>query len=86
MQTLTARQNEIYQWLRWFIRKNSCSPTVREIAAKFEIASPNGVVVSLNALEKKEYITRRRNESRGIRLVGGLRGPGKCPLCGGKLT
>jgi repressor LexA len=45
------------------------SPTVREIARAMSIKSPNGVVVHLEALEKKGWIRRRPNSSRGIEVT-----------------
>ena len=82
---LTDRQDAIYQWIRASVFRDCYSPTVREIAEEFGITSPNGVVCTLKALEKKGMITRESKVSRGIRLVGGLKGKGRCPLCGGRL-
>jgi repressor LexA len=64
---LTARQKEAYE----FIRANMelYSPTVREIAKAMSIKSPNGVVVHLEALEKKGWIRRRPNSTRGIEVT-----------------
>jgi repressor LexA len=64
---LTARQAEVLE----FIRANSgmYGPAVREIAAKFGIRSPNGVVAHLRALEKKGFIKRRPKVTRGIEVV-----------------
>jgi repressor LexA len=45
------------------------SPTVREIARAMSIKSPNGVIVHLEALEKKGWITRRPNSTRGIEVT-----------------
>jgi len=83
--TLTDRQSAIYHFIRKKVRRHSYSPTVREIAEEFGITSPNGVMCTLKALERKGMITREAKVSRGIRLVGGLKGKGRCPLCGGRL-
>jgi len=82
---LTDRQNEIYAFIVKRIRRDGYSPTIREIGSEFGIRSPNGTMSTLEALEKKGMITRESKVSRGIRLVGGLKGKGKCPLCGGRL-
>jgi repressor LexA len=66
---LTRRQLEVYKFIREKIRGRGYGPTVREIAAKFRISSPNGVVCHLNALVKKGLITREPNMSRAIQLV-----------------
>ena len=67
---LTERQEEIYNYVRECILSGEPAPTVREIAAAFDIRSPNGVMCHLRALEKKGYIVRDENLSRSIRLPG----------------
>ena len=66
---LTERQREVYEFIREKIRGRGYGPTVREIAAEFDIQSPNGVVCHLKALEKKGLITRVPNMSRAIQLA-----------------
>jgi repressor LexA len=68
-ENLTERQLEVYEFIRDKIRTRGYGPTVREIGTKFDIASPNGVVCHLKALEKKAMISRESNLSRAIRLV-----------------
>jgi repressor LexA len=67
--TPTARQMEIYAFIRDKIHSRGYGPTVREIGLAFKIRSPNGVVCHLKALERKGLITRGRNMSRAIELV-----------------
>lgn len=64
---LTKKQARILK----FIQKESrmTGPSVREIGAHFGIASPNGVVCHLKALERKGVIRRRRRRARGIEVV-----------------
>src|SRR5207248_2433632 len=50
---LTDRQREVYEFIRGKIRGRGYGPTVREIGAQFGIASPNGVMCHLRALERK---------------------------------
>jgi repressor LexA len=69
MENLTKRQRHVYEFLRDKIRKRGYGPTVREIGDHFGIASPNGVMCHLKALEKKGLITREANMSRAIQLV-----------------
>lgn len=66
---LTARQLQIYEFLRDLIRNRGYGPTVREIGDYFGISSPNGVMCHLRALQKKGLITRVDNLSRAIHLV-----------------
>lgn len=66
---LTARQQEIYDFLVHTIREKGYPPTIREIMDAFQIASTNGVRTTLSALEKKGYIKRQPMLSRGIELT-----------------
>ena len=66
---LTTRQQEILSSIRRLIETRGYGPTVREIAGEFGIASPNGVVCHLKALETKGYISRAARKSRGIELT-----------------
>jgi DNA-binding MarR family transcriptional regulator len=67
--TLTARQAAILTWIRNWIAERGYSPTVREIAAAFDISSPNGVVTHLKALAKKGAIRWEPNLSRTITIT-----------------
>ena len=69
LDTMTKRQRMVYEFIRDKIRNRGYGPTVREIGEQFGIASPNGVMCHLKALEKKGLITREPNMSRAIQLV-----------------
>jgi repressor LexA len=68
-ENLTKRQLAVYKFIRDKIRTRGYGPTVREIGKEFDIASPNGVVCHLKALEKKGIISRESNLSRAIQLT-----------------
>lgn len=67
--TLTERQQRVYDFIRDKIVNRGYGPTVREIGEEFEISSPNGVMCHLKALEKKGLIIRSPNKSRAIELT-----------------
>jgi repressor LexA len=69
MDQLTERQRDIYEFIRDKITNRGYGPTVREIGDQFKIASPNGVMCHLKALEKKGLINREPNMSRAIMLA-----------------
>jgi repressor LexA len=69
MDNLTKRQKGVYEFIRSKIRERGYGPTVREIGDHFDIASPNGVMCHLKALEKKGYIQREEGLSRAIRMM-----------------
>jgi repressor LexA len=65
---MTARQRAIYEFIRDLVQRRGFGPTIREIADAFDIASPNGVVCHLKALEKKGLIHRNEFKARAIEL------------------
>ncbi len=81
-ENLTTRQAEVYNFLRERIRSRGYGPTVREIAARFAINSPNGVMCHLKALEKKGFIRREANMSRAIQLATEAAHERTLPLAG----
>ena len=70
MKRLTARQNEVLQFICRFLRDNGFPPTVREIAAAFGI-SIRGSYDHIKALQKKGSIEAGHGRSRGIRVLRG---------------
>ena len=62
---MTARQEEVYEYIKKYSKENRMPPTVREIGNHFEISSTNGVRSILAALIKKGYINRSPRLSRG---------------------
>jgi len=71
---LTERQNQVYEFLRTYVRRNGKPPTIKEIGQSLGIKSTNGVYKMLVVLEEKGYITRTKHEARGIELVDEERG------------
>jgi repressor LexA len=68
MKKLTARQEEILQFIRDYIETNKFPPTVRETAENFQI-SVKGAHDHLKALEKKSCIRCNSKRSRAIELL-----------------
>jgi len=66
---LTARQREIFEYIKNMIGSKGRPPSIREIGDNFKIRSTNGVRAVLEALERKGYIRRDRYTSRGIELL-----------------
>lgn len=69
MEALTERQLEVLDFLNQFIMQWGYPPSHREIGSFLSIASTNGVRDHLTVLEKKGYIERDKNLSRGIRIL-----------------
>jgi repressor LexA len=79
---LTKRQEAVMNFIKEKMRTRGYGPTVREIGDHFEIASPNGVMCHLKALEKKGIITREPGMSRAIQIVDGFAEEKGLPLRG----
>src|SRR5262245_40863300 len=79
---LTKRQREVYDFIKDKIEERGYGPTVREIGGGLDIASPNGVMCHLKALEKKGLIKREGFSARAIQLIGYKPGGAGVPLLG----
>ena len=66
---LTARQQQVYDFIQERIATRGYGPTVREIGEFLGIKSPNGVMCHLRALERKGMISRLANKSRAIEIT-----------------
>ena len=68
-ETLTKRQQVIFNFIRSRIEDRGFGPTIREIAEETKFKSPNGVMGHLRGLQKKGLINRTNNKSRSIVLT-----------------
>jgi repressor LexA len=66
---LTERQNQVYEFLRAYVRQQGRPPTIKEVGQALGLRSTNGVHKLLVALEAKGYVRRRPHEARGLELV-----------------
>ena len=66
---LTARQQEILDYIEQVVSTTGVPPSIRQIGAALGIRSTNGVRSHLKALEKKGYIHRSLRTSRGIAML-----------------
>ena len=67
--SLSLRQQKILDFIRRFGNDHGFPPTIREIGQDVGISSTSVVNYNLNVLEKKHYIERDKNVSRGLRLT-----------------
>jgi repressor LexA len=80
VENLTSRQAQILTFIEKRVVEAGFPPTLREIGEELGIRSTNAVSDHLKALERKGYLSRHDNRSRGLTLkhpegeAGGLRG------------
>lgn len=83
---LSKRQEAILDFIRRFTEEHGYPPTIREIGRACDISSTSVVNYNLNKLERAGFLVRKREVSRGLRLVGVERGQGgvliRVPLVG----
>ena len=68
MKKLTERQKEVLDFIKSYVNTNEFPPTIREVAAKFDI-SVKGGYDHMKALERKAYISCDLYRSRAIRIL-----------------
>jgi SOS-response transcriptional repressor LexA len=66
---LTDRQREVFYFIYRFFLQHQSMPTVRDIASAFQI-TVNGVSCHINALIKKDKLTRMTYTTRGLKIRG----------------
>ncbi|MFV1957414.1 MAG: transcriptional repressor LexA [bacterium] len=80
---LTARQEEVLNFIKDFTSRTGFPPTVRELADHINIASPRGAFKHLEALQNKGWIKRTPGLSRSIEFTDSLPSPGiQIPIIG----
>ena len=68
--SLSLRQNSILQFIKEFLNEHPYPPTIRDIRNGCDISSTSVVDYNLQILERKGFIQRQREVSRGIQLIG----------------
>lgn len=82
MEGLTARQEQVLDFIRESVRVNGYPPTVREICAALDLSSPSTVHAHLANLERLGFIRRDPSKPRALDVVRDLRPPRPLPLVG----
>lgn len=82
MEGLTARQEQVLEFIRESVRVNGYPPTVREICVGLDLSSPSTVHVHLANLERRGFLRRDPAKPRALDLVHDARPPRPLPLVG----
>ena len=76
---LTKRQEEILDFIVGRVRDEGFPPTLKEIAGRFGLASPNAARDHVLALERKGFLKRTGDKSRALSLDPALRAAASAP-------
>lgn len=82
MIALTARQQQILNFIKRCIQDNGIPPTRADIASAMGFRSPNAAEDHLKALAKKGAIVLTPGTSRGIRVIQSYAGEERLPVVG----
>jgi repressor LexA len=69
MRSLSARQQQMVQFIREFVHRHGYPPSIRDIATAVGISSTSVVDYNLRVLEREGYLRRTRDVSRGLELL-----------------
>jgi repressor LexA len=69
MKDLTRRQRQVLDFIEGYIQQKGFPPSVRDIAARFDLVSAAGVHKHIKALVKKNFLTKSDYLSRSLRVV-----------------
>ena len=69
METLTKRQNDILNYIKYYIVVHGYPPTIREIGKDLGLSSPATIHAHLANLEKKGFIKKEGTKNRAIELL-----------------
>jgi repressor LexA len=75
MRSLSARQQQMLQFIREFVHRHGYPPSIRDIATAVKISSTSVVDYNLRVLEREGYLRRTRDVSRGLGLLADLGEP-----------
>lgn len=82
MRGLTARQQQVLDFIREATRRTGYPPTVREICSELNLSSPSTVHAHLANLERLGLVHRDPSKPRALELANELRPPRPLPLVG----
>jgi len=69
---LTARQQQLYDWLADYIASHRHSPSIRQMMEAMDLRSPAPIQSRLKHLQQKGWITWQEGQARTLQLLGGM--------------
>ncbi len=68
-ENLTDAQNELYEWIKYYVRDFQHSPTIRQMMQAMNLKSPAPIQSRLKHLQEKGYISWQEGKARTLKLV-----------------
>ena len=69
---LTEAQNELFEWIKDYIRNFHHSPSIRQMMKGMGLKSPAPIQSRLKHLQEKGYISWQEGQARTLQLVNDL--------------
>ncbi len=66
---LTDAQNELYEWIRSYMKKFQHSPSIRQMMQAMQLKSPAPIQSRLKHLQEKGYISWEEGKARTMQIV-----------------
>ena len=66
---LTQAQNELYEWIKEYMKKSRHSPSIRQMMEAMGLKSPAPIQSRLKHLQEKGYISWQEGKARTMRIV-----------------
>lgn len=82
MKKLSAKQQQIYDFITAAVAEQGYPPSVREIGAAVGLKSPSTVHFHLKALEREGLISKDAGKGRALTVIGPVNEPDRVPLVG----
>jgi len=69
---LTKKQKELYDFLKFYIEKNSISPSFEEMKKAVNLKSKSGIHRLISSLEERGFIKRLKHKARAMQILKSL--------------
>ena len=79
---LSEAQNELYEWIKDYMRDFKHSPSIRQMMNAMNLKSPAPIQSRLKHLQDKGYINWQEGKARTLQLVDELIGASNIPIMG----
>ena len=69
---LTDAQNELYRWIKDYMREFQHSPSIRQMMQAMNLKSPAPIQSRLKHLQEKGYISWQEGKARTLQIIDGI--------------